>query len=69
MRKIGKSDISTKPTNYYNNMNGDKIYEQGRELLILGLKVSKPDITEEQAEAIIVNVGNYIQLKRLGEST
>ena len=59
-----------KHTNQTNQMSisklkKDKIYEKGKELLILGLKVSKPDLTDKQAEEVIVNVGNYIQLKKL----
>ncbi len=41
------------------------MYEQGLELMYLGLRISKPDLTKEEAENIIVNIGNYIQLKRL----
>lgn len=43
----------------------DDLYEEGRKMLILGLKVVKPDISDRDAENVIVNVGNYIQFKRL----
>jgi len=35
------------------------------ELLVLAVKVIKPNMTDEEAENIIVNVGNMIQLRRI----
>ena len=35
------------------------------ELLVLAVKVIKPNITDEKAENIIANVGNMIQLRRI----
>ena len=43
----------------------EKIYEKGIELIILGLRVTKPDLNQKDAENFIINVGNYLQLKRL----
>ena len=44
-------------------------YEKALELLRLGLKISKPDLTDEQADNIIVNLGNYVQFKRLNKKS
>ena len=43
----------------------EKMYEKGIELIILGLRVTKPDLNQKDAENFIINVGNYLQLKRL----
>lgn len=37
----------------------------GFEILFLGLQLTKPDITKEQAENAIIQIGNYLQIKRL----
>ena len=46
-------------------MNKDFEYKEGRRLLILVLRVFKPTMSDEEAENIIVNVGNWIQLERI----
>lgn len=45
----------------------DKLYEEGAKILILGLKVLKPDLTDKQAKRFIANVGLYLQLQILKE--
>lgn len=46
-------------------MKKDFEYKEGRRLLILALRVFKPTMSDEEAENIIVNVGNWIQLERI----
>jgi hypothetical protein len=46
-------------------MTQDEIMEKGVRLLILGLKLAKPDLTDEEAENVIINVGMYLEMKRL----
>lgn len=41
------------------------MYEKGAEFLKLGLKIAQPQITDKEAESIIINIGNYLQLKNL----
>lgn len=43
----------------------DSALEKGEEMLILAIKMIKPDITDNEARNVIVNVGNNIQLRRL----
>jgi len=44
---------------------GEKKYEKAMELIFLGLRLTKPDLNQKDAENIIINVGNYLQLKKL----
>jgi len=37
------------------------------EMLVLAVKVIKPDMTDEEAKNIIVNVGNAIHLESMGK--
>ena len=46
-------------------INKEEIYKQGLELLILGLKILKPDISDDEAKNFIITIGNFIQLDRL----
>ena len=46
-------------------MEKDKTLEQGFKILFLGLQLANPKIKKEEAEKIIVNIGNYLQLKEL----
>lgn len=41
------------------------VEEQGFEMIFLALKIIRPNLTQEEAENIISNVGNYIQIKKL----
>ena len=43
----------------------DEKYAEGFELLLLALRISKPDLSRGSAEAIISNIGNWLQLKKL----
>ena len=56
-------------TNIQKLLEKDEALEEGLELIILAIKVVKPDLTDEEATNAIINVGMYAQLKRLrGES-
>ena len=35
------------------------------EMIVLAVKVVKPELTDEQTKNVIVNVGNLIQLERI----
>lgn len=41
------------------------VFEGAIEGLFLSFKHKKEDITKEQVENIIINIGNYLQTKRL----
>ena len=43
----------------------DEKYAEGFELLLLALRISKPDLSRGSAEAIISNIGNWVQLKNI----
>jgi len=43
----------------------DENYAKVFELLLIALRISKPDLSRENAEAIISNIGNWLQLKKL----
>ena len=50
---------------YTTNELQEKYYVEGFELLLNALRISKPDLSRESAEAIISNIGNWLQLKKL----
>jgi len=45
----------------------EKNYAEGFELLLLALRISKPDLSRGSAEAIISNIGNWLQLKNINQ--
>lgn len=45
----------------------NKAFEWARQLLVSALKVANPELSDKEAESVIANTGNYIQLKRLEE--
>lgn len=45
----------------------EEIYKKGAEILILGLRVVKPDLTDDEAKRMIINVGNWLQLQELAK--
>lgn len=46
-------------------MQNEDAMKYGAELLISGLKVVNPELTDQEAEKIIVNVGMWLEIKRL----
>lgn len=50
-------------------MKKEEMYKKGTELLILGLRVVKPNITDKEAKQFIINIGNWLQLEELKENT
>lgn len=42
-------------------------WEEAMNIIILGLKVIRPGLTDEQAKNVIVNVGNHIQLDKINK--
>ena len=43
----------------------EKYYAEAFKLLLNALRISKPDLSRGSAEAIISNIGNWVQLKNL----